>query len=102
MAALLPSYLSLAIVWQLEASSREESTSVRDYKCTALYLSYKLDDPDEDVERGVSGHHTARALWEQSWHNAQETTRQQKKHSIHINTGRISDDSQYNSEMQHF
>ena len=45
----------------------------------ALYLSYKLDDPDEDVERGVSGHHAARALWEQSRHNAQETTRQTEK-----------------------
>ena len=69
----------------------------------ALYLSYKLDDPDEDVERGVSGHHAARALWEQSRHNAQETTRQTKKNNIHsINTGRIGDNSQCNGEMQHF
>ena len=66
--------------------------SVRDYRCMELYLSYKLDDPDEDVERGVSGHHAARALWEQSRHNAQETT-SNRKNNIHINTGRISDHS---------
>lgn len=39
----------------------------------AAYLSYELDDLDEDVERGVPGDHAAGALGEQSRHDAQET-----------------------------
>lgn len=32
--------------------------------CAAGYLSYELDDLDKDVERRVSGDHTAGAFWE--------------------------------------
>lgn len=39
----------------------------------AAYLSYELDDLDEDVERGVPGDHATGALGEQSRHDAQET-----------------------------